>query len=197
MKSLIKGSLAAALAAVATAVSADYLAWRVSGSENRDYSYAQIYYASSYNDLNNSTVYDSSTALNNYLDNQGTSTSALADDYSPSSATKISKGAMDTGASFLVDTSQIANYGTQGYSFYVLLFNAQDQARYVTDLGPGGSTIATYSDLANNYVDALTVEALHSSAVMAAEGFVIPEPGSGLLLLVGSAMMLLRRKRAA
>jgi hypothetical protein len=196
MKSLIKGSLAAALAAVATAVSADYLAWRVSGSENRDYSYAQIYYASSYNDLNNSKVYgDGSTALKNYLDNRGTSTSELSGEFSPTSDKIISKGAMDTGASFLVDTSEIGDYGSDGYSFYVLLFNAEGKARYVTNLGSGGSTIATYSDLANNYVDALTAEALGYSA-MVAEGFVIPEPGSGLLLLVGSAMMLLRRKRA-
>lgn len=185
MKSLIKGSLAAALAAVAMAVSADYLAWRVSGSENRDYSYAQIYYASSYEALNNTTV--PSTALNNYLDNQGMSASVLGGD---NSATQISKDAMDTGASFFVDVQSGA------YSYYILLFNADNQAIYVSTPISAGSTIATYSDLANNYVDALTAEALGYSA-MVAEGFVIPEPGSGLLLLVGSAMMLLRRKRAA
>lgn len=193
MKSLIKGSLTAALAAVATAVSADYLAWRVSGSENREYAYAQIYYASSFDDLNNSTVYDSSTALNNYLDNRGTSTSELSGEFEYTSATQIGKDAMDTGASFLVDISGLGS----GSSFYVLLFNADGQARYVAQLAPAESTIATYSDLAHNYVDAFTAEALNNKTVMAAEGFVIPEPGSGLLLLVGSAMMLLRRKRAA
>ena len=56
MKNLIKGAFAVSLSAVATVVSADYLAWRVAGSEGRDYSYAQIYYASSFDKLNNSTL---------------------------------------------------------------------------------------------------------------------------------------------
>lgn len=174
MKSMLK---LAALSIVASAISAraDFLAWSLDTSET--YNYAQIYYAES------AEAAESGTALTSYLD---TTKEGGGSD-------KIEKAWGDTGSTFFADLSTTMKQS--GYEFYVLLYNADHQVTRVSDpiAWDVAKIVAQYSSLNGNTVTSATS---YTGEVANASNFNIPEPTSGLLFLIGSTALLLRRKRA-
>ena len=173
MKSMMK---LAALSIIASAigVKADFLAWSLDTDET--YDYAKIYYAES------AEAAESATALTSYLDN------TKEGDY----ADQITKAMGDTGRTFFADLSGLTEQS--GYEFYVLLYNADNQVTRVSDpiAWDVAKIVAQYSSLNGNTVTGAT----YTGSVANANNFNIPEPTSGLLFLLGSTALLLRRKRA-
>ena len=173
MKSMMK---LAALSIIASAISAkaDFLAWSLDTDET--YNYAKIYYAES------AEVAESTTALTSYLDN--TKEGGGVD--------QITKAMGDTGRTFFADLSTTTQQS--GYEFYVLLYNAENQVSRVSDpiAWDVAKIVAQYSPMGGNAASGAT----YTGDVANANNFNIPEPTSGLLFLIGSTALLLRRKRA-
>lgn len=173
MKSMLK---LVALSIIASAISAkaEFLAWSLDTDEN--YNYAKIYYAES------AEAAESATALTSYLD---TTKEGGGSD-------KIEKAWGDTGSTFFADLSTTMKQS--GYEFYVLLYNAENQVTRVSDpiAWDVAKIVAQYSSLDGNTVTGAT----YTGGVANANNFNIPEPTSGLLFLLGSTALLLRRKRA-
>ena len=173
MKSMMK---LAALSIIASAigVKADFLAWSLDTDET--YNYAKIYYAES------AEAAESATALTSYLDN--TKEGGGVD--------QITKAMGNTGRTFFAELP--VSTEQSGYEFYVLLYNADNQVTRVSDpiAWDVAKIVAQYSSLNGNTVTGAT----YTGSVANANNFNIPEPTSGLLFLLGSTALLLRRKRA-
>lgn len=173
MKSMLK---LAALSIIASAISgkADFLAWSLDTDET--YNYAKIYYAES------AEAAESATALTSYLDN--TKEGGGVD--------RITKTMGDTGRTFFAELP--VSTEQSGYEFYVLLYNADNQVTRVSDpiAWDVAKIVAQYSSLNGNTVTSTS----YAGEVANASNFNIPEPTSGLLFLLGSTALLLRRKRA-
>ena len=166
-------SLAAVAMMARLVTQADYLAWTVDNAAAGEYSYAKIYYADAIGNTGGSD------ALQNFRDNNGTAW------ISPD--TQVSSAAFD---SELTVFAQMPTTQT-GYAFYVLLYNSSDKVlRYarVSDYA-ANNVVSDYSPFSGNMVNGGYATPLVVSS------FVAPEPSSGLLLLIGSAALLLRRKR--
>ncbi len=94
----------------------------------------------------------------------------------------------------VLQSSNLGQYGADGYSFFVEMVNYTD-GNFVTV-----ATGATYSYtqlessgyVANDITTSTSAMAAASSMNM---GAAVPEPSSGLLLLLGGAMLVLRRRR--
>ena len=94
-----------------------------------------------------------------------------------------------------LQNTELGQYGNDGYSFFVEManYNGGEWQTVAT-----GQTIS-YTDLVSSgYVATGAVDA--NGAATAASSFnmganAIPEPSSGLLLLIGGAMLALRRRR--
>lgn len=113
----------------------------------------------------------------------------------------ISKGLMDD---LGYVATELGGYGSSTYSFYVELYNSSNErigASYVSLGGEGarpqGAT--SYDDLSG----ALYTPGMSTVNVTPYAGFsnfttsqVVPEPTSGLLMLIGLAGLALKRKRA-
>ncbi len=183
MKIISKLAVAACFAAVSSlCAKADYLAWSIT-DPSQDYDYAQIYYASDANSAGTAN----STLLTSYLDNTG-----------ENGFDRVSKDSADyfaeTGEAFLADISGLSNLSSTGYKFYVLLYSDNEVLKVSDPIAyDTAKTVAAFNQLSQNQVNSSTVD---SNKINGVSGFNIPEPTSGLLLLLGSAAMLLRRKRA-
>ena len=87
--------------------------------------------------------------------------------------------------------TDLGGYGSAEYSFYVELYNAAGDSVYK------GQSVS-YTDLMNSGY--ISTSGVLTPAVLATSGFngaSVPEPTSGLLLLVGGALLALRRRRRA
>ena len=172
MKSLLKFAASVVATALAFSVKADYLAWSLNTNETFDY--AKIYYAQS------AEAAEKSTALTSYLDNTG----------SGDAITQVSSDY--TGITFFADLTG-TGAPQDGYNFYVLLYNANNQVSRVSDpiAYAAAQIVAQHTGLGGNTV----TSGSYSGGVAQADSFNIPEPTSGLLFLIGSTALLLRRKR--
>ena len=90
--------------------------------------------------------------------------------------------------------TELGEYGTDAYSFFVEMVN------YSNDQFETVATGATYSYnelVSSGYVatGATSTAAAQAAASQANMGSAVPEPSSGLLLLMGGAMLALRRRR--
>ena len=90
--------------------------------------------------------------------------------------------------------TELGQYGVDGYSFFVEMVNFSNNEFQTVATG------ATYSYnelVSSGYVatGATSTAAAQAAASQANMGSPIPEPSSGLLLLMGGAMLALRRRR--
>lgn len=85
--------------------------------------------------------------------------------------------------------SDLNGYGSSQYSFYVELYNAAGNSVYKTQ------AVSYDSLLSSGYI---ATGGVLTPTVLASGGFngaAVPEPTSGVLLLIGGAMLALRRRR--
>lgn len=87
--------------------------------------------------------------------------------------------------------SDLGNYGSTGYSFYVELYNASLDSVYK------GQTVSYDQLAASGYISTGGVSLPTFTATSGFNGASVPEPTSGVLLLIGGAMLALRRRRRA
>ena len=183
----MKKKIIAALVAIsfATVVSAQVLYWQVNpsvtitgGSDGLSWAYATLY----------AVAGDSSppTQLMSYKFSDGTSSEGNV--YVDKSYFEVSSG------SILPAYANLVGSDYTGYSFYIELVNYDNNVA----TGVARSESVSYSNLGNALQDAAnfnsdwsSINAMGSSLTFTA----IPEPTSGLLLLVGAAVLGLRRKR--
>ena len=93
--------------------------------------------------------------------------------------------------------SDISNYTGEGWSFYIEMCNYNSQDDTYTTVATGNSysydQLLSSGYVATDSVNANSVMTAASAANMGAGD--VPEPSSGLLLLMGGAMLALRRRR--
>ena len=93
--------------------------------------------------------------------------------------------------------SDISAYASTEYSFYVEMLNYNETDGWTSQ---GTGSTYTYDQLvssgyvATGLIDATTAMANAATSNFGSSG-AIPEPSSGLLLLIGGAMLALRRRR--
>ena len=90
--------------------------------------------------------------------------------------------------------TELGAYGQDGYSFFVEMVNYADGNWTTVDTGYtyGYSELVSSGYVATGAIDANSAQAAAAAGNM---GSHIPEPSSGLLLLMGGAMLALRRRR--
>ena len=87
--------------------------------------------------------------------------------------------------------SDLGSYGSSSYSFYIELYNASGVSVYKTE------SLSYDSLVASGYVSGGGVALPTFTATSGFNGASVPEPTSGVLLLIGGAMLALRRRRRA
>lgn len=165
MKLITKLAVVVAVGLMTSAVSAGTLYWQVTSDTGVDFSVARL------------VVSDGTTTT--YLPN---SDGILATDFDAGTG---------TGTYLTMQQTDISSYTADTYSFYVEMIN------YVTDAQTQGATYSYQDLLSAGYVSfgADDVTAVTIAATAGNMGSPIPEPSSGLLLLMGGAMLALRRRR--
>ena len=163
MKKLVCLACAAVLGLVA---SADTLYWQVDTSA--DNAYAPI--------KNQTFSYAKLYATD------GTTTTELA-----------SVAAEADGMTMKPTLTDLGDYGSNTYSFYVELLNYADGVSTSVYTQPYAST---YNELVSaGYVSTQAMATPEGFALGGFNGAAVPEPTSGVLLLIGGAMLALRRRR--
>ena len=90
--------------------------------------------------------------------------------------------------------TDISAYEGDGYLFYVEMSNYNSQSDTYSTVATGYKW--TYSELqSSGYVASNPLDTAPAAASNSNFGSAIPEPSSGLLLLIGGAMLALRRRR--
>ena len=88
--------------------------------------------------------------------------------------------------------SDLGDYGSTGHSFYVELYNATLDSVYK------GAEMTYDQLIGSGYIATIGGPELPSfTAAPAFNGASVPEPTSGMLLLIGGALLALRRRRQA
>ncbi len=102
-------------------------------------------------------------------------------------------GDSGTGTYLTMQQTDISSYSDNQYSFFVEMVNYASDPETVTQ----GYTYSYDELLSAHYVsfDATDVEIVTAAASAGNMGSAVPEPSSGLLLLMGGAMLALRRRR--
>lgn len=111
-----------------------------------------------------------------------------------SQKSELSRNLVDNGA-LGVELSKLDNEGV-GYSFYIELIG-YDTVHTSSAGGPvviGTSKVETYQDLvnANNIV---TLSTIPQMSPWHGTGYAVPEPTSAMMMMVGVALMALRRRK--
>ena len=87
--------------------------------------------------------------------------------------------------------SDLGDYGSTGHSFYVELYNASLDSVYK------GAEMSYDQLAASGYISTGGVGLPNYTATTGFNGASVPEPTSGMLLLIGGALLALRRRRQA
>ena len=169
MKLISKLAFVAAVALATSTVSAGTLYWQITSDTGVDFSVARL------------VVTDGSTTT--YIPGEK---GLLATDFDEV------KG---TGTQLAMQQTDISSYTSDAYSFFVEMINYAADPETVTK----GATYK-YNDLVSaGYVsfgaDDVTAVTMAATAANMGAGGAVPEPSSGLLLLMGGAMLALRRRR--
>lgn len=163
----MKGLVLASVLAASTMAMANLLLWQV-GAKDIDYDYAQIFY-------NTSASYDGGTVLDNKVGDFDDTTK------------KVGAATFD----YASVGADLGNDPTSQY-FFIELFDANNNLVGKSEIAQGSSLrdFIAASEFSAGFADknAWTGGTFTPTAV--------PEPTSGVLLLIGAAMMGLRRKRA-
>ena len=167
MKLISKLVVVAAVGLITSAVSAGTLYWQITSDTGVDFSIARL------------VVTDGSTTT--YLPG---SDGIFASDFDDDTG---------TGTYLTMQQTDISSYTADTYSFYVEMVNYATNPETTTP----GATYSYQQLLSAGYVslNADDVTAVTMAAAAGNMGSAIPEPSSGLLLLVGGAMLALRRRR--
>lgn len=87
--------------------------------------------------------------------------------------------------------TDLGTYGNSSYSFFVELINASGSSVYTQKAATSYDNL-----LSSGYVSASALDRPTGALSGGFNGASVPEPTSGVLLLVGSALLALRRRRA-
>ncbi len=87
--------------------------------------------------------------------------------------------------------TDLGTYGNSSYSFFVELLNASSSPVYAQKAATSYDNL-----LSSGYVSASALDRPTGAVSGGFNGASVPEPTSGVLLLIGGAMLALRRRRA-
>jgi hypothetical protein len=169
MKLISKLAFVVAVALTTSTVSAGTLYWQITSDTGVDFSIARL------------VVTDGSTTT--YLPN---SDGVLASDFND---------ATGTGTQLAMQQTDISAYTGSQYSFFVEMVNYASDPESVTQ----GDTYSYQDLLTAGYVsfgaDDVTAVTIAAQGANLGGSSAVPEPSSGLLLVIGGAMLALRRRR--